>query len=282
VLFRSEPGDKPGQLRLPAAVATDKDGRIYVTESGNSRVQVFDAQGTSLKVIAPTGQEALKQPCGVAVDAQDRVWVADQGNNRLVCFGPQTQVIGGAGTEPGQFNRPMHLSIIQGKLYVADSGNKRIQIFDPGSPQAPPQVVPMPQPVKSVQYDGKGRFVVAGDRLMTFDPQWKPVGEFDGVACGRPSPDYATYDAAGNILVADGWNSRILRLAPTLIDVTPAVSDLTGTSAVITWQTPLPAPSKLLLLDTPVGAVLPPAGSTEMPKARKSRKSEGTFSRSEP
>jgi DNA-binding beta-propeller fold protein YncE len=261
-----EPGDKPGQLGLPAAVATDKDGLIYVTESGNSRVQVFDAQGKSLRVIAPTGQEALKQPCGVAVDGQDRVWVADQGNNRLVCFGKETQVVGGPGAEPGKFNKPMHLSIIQGKLYVADSGNKRIQIIDPANPQAPPQVVPMPQPVKSVQYDGQGRFVVAGDRLTTFDQQWKPVGEFDGVACGRPSPDYATYDAAGNILVADGWNSRILTLAPTLTDVTPAVSDLTGTSAVITWQTPLPAPSKLLLLDTPVGAVLPPA--TDYSKAR--------------
>ncbi len=66
--------------------------------------------------------------------------------------------------------------------------------------------------------------------------------------------------------MADAWNGRILRLGPKPAEVMPAISGITQNTAVVTWQTPLPAPSKLFLLDTPVGSVLPPA--TDYTKAQ--------------
>ena len=251
-------GDEAGQLNLPTGIACDGGGRIYVTESGNNRVQVFDLAGKSLEILKIEGENTLRQPFGIAVDSDGRVWVADQGNNRVVCFGTVTLSLGELGDKPGQFNKPMHLSFVMGKLYVADTNNRRIQVFDSTNLLAEPAIVPMPQMIKSVQYDGKGTFVVAGhSSVMTFDREWNQLKEFHGGACDRVWPDYSTYDGEGNLLVADGWKSRILILSAKLSPVKPAVSEVTTNSAVVTWETDLPVPTKLALLDEPVGSSLP-------------------------
>jgi hypothetical protein len=44
-------GDKPGQFKTPTSVAVDKQGRVYVTDVYNHRVQVFDPSGKHLKDI---------------------------------------------------------------------------------------------------------------------------------------------------------------------------------------------------------------------------------------
>lgn len=246
-------GDAPGQLNLPTAVATDKDDGIYVTEAGNNRVQVFDREGNSLRTLRIDGGGSLNQPYGIAVGPDGRVWVGDQGNNRIVCFGDTTVAIGGPGAEPGQFNKPMHLTFIGGKLYVADSGNKRLQVFDPNNVLAKPDVVPVNDFVKAVAADGKGGYVITGDMVRKLDGDWHEVATFSGGACDRVWPDYATFDRAGSLLVADAWLSRILTLGPNLVEVKPTVGEITPTSAVVTWTTDLPAPTKLMLLDKPVG-----------------------------
>jgi len=266
-----EPGEKLGQLNLPMAVASDTAGRMYVTESGNHRVQVFDAKGQPLRMLAPTGDHALKQPYGVAVEANGRVWVCDSGNSRLVCFaedGSVVTTVGGPGGGPAQFNKPRHLRFIMGKLYVADMGNKRVQIFDPANPQAAPMEHLLGSDVKAVSYDGKGTFAAAtAQGVQTYDNAWRLLKDYSRGASGGVSAEDAVFDAAGHVLVADGWSHRILVLSPKLSRVEPAVSEVTTTSAVVTWDTDLPTPTRLWLLDKPTGATIPP--STDYAKAKK-------------
>ena len=38
-------GSGPGQLDLPHGIAVDADGRVYVADRANSRIQVFDGAG---------------------------------------------------------------------------------------------------------------------------------------------------------------------------------------------------------------------------------------------
>ena len=46
-----EPGEKPGQLNTPHSIAVDAQGRVYVADRGNRRIQVFDSEGKFLRQI---------------------------------------------------------------------------------------------------------------------------------------------------------------------------------------------------------------------------------------
>jgi DNA-binding beta-propeller fold protein YncE len=46
-----EPGSEPGQLNTPHSIAVDAEGRVYVADRGNRRIQVFDGEGKVLRQI---------------------------------------------------------------------------------------------------------------------------------------------------------------------------------------------------------------------------------------
>jgi DNA-binding beta-propeller fold protein YncE len=49
------PGADPGNLNRPTGIATDASGCLYVPDSGNHRIQVFDADGNFLREWGTTG-----------------------------------------------------------------------------------------------------------------------------------------------------------------------------------------------------------------------------------
>jgi DNA-binding beta-propeller fold protein YncE len=57
--------------------------------------------------------------------------VCEFGNSRIQVFDPQyhsVEIIGGAGSEPGEFNNPWSIALdSHGNLYVADANNHRVQ-----------------------------------------------------------------------------------------------------------------------------------------------------------
>jgi hypothetical protein len=46
-----EPGDGPGQFNTPHSIGVDAQGRVYVADRGNRRIQVFDGEGKFLRQI---------------------------------------------------------------------------------------------------------------------------------------------------------------------------------------------------------------------------------------
>ena len=58
---KGEAGSDNAHFNLPEGVATDKDGQIYVADSGNNRVQVFDSAGKYLKTIP------VVEPYGIVI-----------------------------------------------------------------------------------------------------------------------------------------------------------------------------------------------------------------------
>ncbi len=122
-----EPGSGPGQLNGPRDVDWDA-GRLYVTDTGNDRVQVLDA-ATGISVAQWPG---LGQPWGIAVApsrvyvssaAAPVVYVTDRGGARLAVWGP-----GQAVDLP--FVTPRGLSISpDGHVYVADPGAGGVHVL---------------------------------------------------------------------------------------------------------------------------------------------------------
>jgi DNA-binding beta-propeller fold protein YncE len=65
-------GSGPGQFEMPHALAMDSEGRLFVADRGNNRVQIFDQNG---KFIASWSQ--FSRPSGIFIDAHDVLYVTD-------------------------------------------------------------------------------------------------------------------------------------------------------------------------------------------------------------
>jgi len=229
-----------GQFQEPWGIAVGPDGRVYVADTWNHRIQVFDANGTFLTqwgTYGQTGDARPKVPLGhmlygprdVAVDASGRVFVTDTGNKRVVVYDRDGGVLdqwGGAGSGPGQFEEPVGIAPdAAGNVYVADTWNGRIQVFDrdlgflrewPVEGWYGESVVNKPY----LAVDEQGRvyatdpegycvavFSTEGDLLATFGRYGFDAGSFS-------LPTGIAVDPDGFIVVADTDGQRIVRLEP--------------------------------------------------------------------
>lgn len=131
----SQGGDPGVELYDPLHATVDKNGDVWVVDSGNHRIKRYDRDGKLLSVWGTQGSldGMLHYPCGIAVD-DTIVYVADMGNNRIQKFDKEGKFIGKWGRKgTGDTNLKLPLGITidsSGHLYVADSGNHRVQKFD--------------------------------------------------------------------------------------------------------------------------------------------------------
>ena len=65
-------GSGPGEFNVPHTIALDSQGRLFVGDRANNRIQIFDQEGTLLDVWYQFGR-----PSGIAIGADDRIYVAD-------------------------------------------------------------------------------------------------------------------------------------------------------------------------------------------------------------
>ena len=124
-------GNSDGRLYNPLGITCDGAGNIYIADSGNSRVQVFTAQGRFLRQFGRLS--GLNCPGGISVDANGTVFVSDCFNDRVFVFTPDGQLVtsfGGSGSRLGEFGNPGGVALDEsGVLYVCDKKNNRIQLF---------------------------------------------------------------------------------------------------------------------------------------------------------
>lgn len=135
-------GTAPGQLIGPRQLTFGPDGRLWVAEYGNYRIQAFDpATGTSLAVRPsplperPAGQ--LGQPRDVAVDvATGDVWVADSWNQRFCRYaadGTHEGCWGGRGNSPPygvKYPRGIGFDPVNRRVWVANNAGGTIYVYD--------------------------------------------------------------------------------------------------------------------------------------------------------
>lgn len=127
-------GEAEGESNFPTHLAFAGD-KLYMTDSMNARVQVFDADGKGVGTLGQRGLYVgnLTRPKGVAVDGSGNIYVVESFYDHLLVFNSKGDFllpIGGTGKEIGQFYLPAGVwSDAQGRIYVADMFNGRIVIF---------------------------------------------------------------------------------------------------------------------------------------------------------
>jgi len=128
-------GSDPGQFLFPTFVAVDAQGNLYVTDTLNSRVQVFDPDGNYVKSIGERGNAwgMFDKPKGVATDSFGNVYIVDSGWSNVQIFNQKGQVLlffGGRGPIPGLLKNPTAIAIDpKNRIYVGDYLNHRIEVY---------------------------------------------------------------------------------------------------------------------------------------------------------
>ncbi len=105
---------------------------VYITDSKNNRVVVFDTSGNYISTIGEG--VALKLPWDNQVDCFGNLFIADVHNHRILEFNPWGDKLlsfGVKGDGAGQFRLPHGITLSSdGKyLYVCDTYNNRVQKF---------------------------------------------------------------------------------------------------------------------------------------------------------
>lgn len=127
--------DDPSTFCKPSNVAVDKEGNVYVSDTMNNRVQIFDADGKFISMFGKSGDGPgdFARPKGIAIDGDSHIWVADAFTNRIQIFDREGHLLaffGTGGDLPGQFGVPSGVYVDkQNRAFVTDQLRGRLQVF---------------------------------------------------------------------------------------------------------------------------------------------------------
>jgi sugar lactone lactonase YvrE len=166
----------PGVFWGPRAIAISPQGEVYVTDTGNKRVQVFTLDGTFVRMFGGEGSDPgqFHEDVGITLDSQGNVWVADAWNRRIQELDPNGKPLAQISVPSGWDNQS-----ITNKPYIALNAQGQI-------------VVSVPDQGKTITFSRDGQLV----SQTQLPGQGTPVG----VAAG-PGGKLLFADARNNVVV---------------------------------------------------------------------------------
>lgn len=167
-------GDTPYVIR-PAGVAVDRDGGVYVADTGLQVVHHFDTKQKKYRQFFKIGRAGrLQGPIGVAIDDAQQLYVSDTDLNRIFVFDKDGKWLRTIGND-NEMKRVSGIALdpVRKKLYAVDTMGHQVVIYS-----------------------------LLGIKEGTIGKRGVAAGTFN-------FPTYATVDAAGKLYVSDSLNFRI-------------------------------------------------------------------------
>ena len=124
-----------GDFAKPTGLALDRDGNLYVCDTLNNRIEIFDADGKFVSTFGKAGDGPgyFSRPKGVAIDGDNHIWVADGVLDRVQGFNQETRLLisfGGHGLLPGQFQGLASIAIDKNnRVFTSEIYPGRVQQF---------------------------------------------------------------------------------------------------------------------------------------------------------
>jgi len=107
------------QFDNPQDIAVDKDGYLYVADTGNHRIQKFTSQGDFVGIIGTN--TLVFSPSSLTIDNEGKMYVIDTDN--LIKLSPQGEIL-----RTIRINDPKGIAVEGNNLYI--TGENKILCFD--------------------------------------------------------------------------------------------------------------------------------------------------------
>lgn len=134
ILKIGESGSREGYFSKAQDVFIGKDGLIYVADTNNDRVQVFNGDGVFMNVFTKgAGRQLMESPIFIDQDSKGNLYVLTDSRNVVVVLAPNGEVIREFGGKPpgrGKFETPVSLAVIGNEVMVLDAGTNSIKVFN--------------------------------------------------------------------------------------------------------------------------------------------------------
>jgi len=132
-------GSGPGEFNLPRDLAIGKDGKLYVVDGGNFRVQVFERSGKYLQTFGVVGRQLgnFARPKEIATDRDGNLYVVDTAFGNFQVFNPDGELllfVGGRSERdgPAKYMLPSGICVDEdGRIYMVDQWFRKLDIFRP-------------------------------------------------------------------------------------------------------------------------------------------------------
>ena len=126
ILSKCKTGSGKGEFHDPRGITYDKiQNKVYVCDSSNHRIQVFDTNG---KFLNSFGDDQLLNPLGICV-SKDFVFVTDEAKKCVMKFTLEGMLKNSFdGTK--QFHSIRGIDCCDEFLYICDVGYQEIHVFD--------------------------------------------------------------------------------------------------------------------------------------------------------
>ena len=134
-------GTGPGEFNLPRDMAIGIEGRLYVVDGGNFRVQIFNADGTYRDSFGAVGRQLgnFARPKEIATDAEGNVYVADAAFGNFQIFSPEGDLLMFIGSRseqggPAKYILPSGIAVDEdGRVFFVDQWFAKVDVFRPYS-----------------------------------------------------------------------------------------------------------------------------------------------------
>lgn len=128
---------KGDTLNAPNAVTVDDDKNIYVSDTGNQRLVIYDKNGKFKRIINGSingkGESKFVNPRGIGIESNGTLLMVDNMTHFVYGFdknGKQVFQFGGIGSDKGQFYLPNGLFVDdKGEVFITDTVNARVGLY---------------------------------------------------------------------------------------------------------------------------------------------------------
>lgn len=250
-------------LNLPLGEATDGAGNLYISDTGNNRIEMVTPAG-AISTIAGNSEIAgsagdggpalsaqISAPSAIVVDGAGNILFADTGNNAIREINAITHnistiagTLGTSGSTGNELAGPQGFAFDAiGNLYIADTGNNRIRKVDTtGTVTTVPGTFSQPWGLAISSKDGSLYVADFGsNRILKIDPLGvETTVAGTGIASytgdGHPainatlnSPSSVAIDPADNLYIADSENNAVRKV----ISSTGNIATLAGNGTAV-------------------------------------------------
>jgi DNA-binding beta-propeller fold protein YncE len=126
------------KLNSPHGLAVNREGNLYITDTGNSKIKIFDSAGNFLKnfnIKQNKGDSIIKKPWDLAFDSQEKLHIIDQGSAALITFAQNGELLFATmAKEPTNHSmglrRPNDIHIdSKDRIIITDDLNNRFSVW---------------------------------------------------------------------------------------------------------------------------------------------------------